>query len=79
MSTIYLLTLIGAVAVIVAVMLDAIVAVSRKPRWETPKTRFLTSPAFERRGLELPFVGTERRVPAVEPHATPEEPLKQAA
>jgi hypothetical protein len=79
MSAIYLLTLMGAIAVIVAVMLDAIVAVSKRLRWESLKTLALTGPSIERRSLDLPFVGTERRGPAAEPHATPDELLQQAA
>lgn len=61
MSTLYLLALVGVCVALLAVMGEAIVSVSRTPRWTTPRRRLMVVEAVERRTQNLPFVGTDRR------------------
>ena len=79
MSTIYLLTLIGAFASIGALMLDAVTSVSRKPEWSTSQARSLANASRERRRLNLAFVGAERRNAITESEETLAEPIRLAA
>jgi hypothetical protein len=69
MFTIYLLALVGVGAVILAVMLDAVLSVSRKARWTVQAPRLFVVEASDRRDSELPFVGSDRR-DARSPHPT---------
>lgn len=68
MSFIYLLALVGVGLAIVALTLDSIVSVSRKPRWSEGLARPMLHvvPVVERREQALPFVGADRRRPAPE-------------
>jgi hypothetical protein len=79
MSTIYLLTLIGVLAVIGTLMLDAVTSVSRKPKWASSEARSLTDLSMERRRLKLAFVGAERRNAIIETDKSLAEPSRIAA
>lgn len=62
MSAVYLVALVGVGVSILWLLLDAVISVSRKPRWETFAARTLTLvQAPERRTQSMPFVGAERR------------------
>ena len=62
MSAVYLLALLGVSVSILWLLVDAVMSVSRKPRWETQVFRSLTLVATEdRRKQDLPFVGADRR------------------
>lgn len=61
-----MLALVGVGLAIVALTLDSIVSVSRKPRWSEGIARPMLRvvPVVERREQALPFVGADRRQPA---------------
>ena len=62
MSAVYLVALLGVGISILWVLFDAVISVSRKPRWETFAARTLTLVKTEdRRTQSMPFVGAERR------------------
>ncbi len=62
MSAVYLVALVGVGVSILWLALDAVISVSRKPRWETFAPRTLTLVQTpERRTQSMPFVGAERR------------------
>jgi len=63
LSAIYLLVLLGVGLAIVAMTLDSILSVSRKPRWAEDLARPMLHvvSVVERREQNLPFVGAERR------------------
>jgi hypothetical protein len=61
-SAVYLVALVGVGVSILWLALDAVISVSRKPRWETFAPRTLTLVQTpERRTQSMPFVGAERR------------------
>jgi hypothetical protein len=62
MSLIYLLALCGFALVMLAVMVDTVMSVSRKPSWNTSKTALSEVITVDQRTQNLPFVGAERRV-----------------
>lgn len=70
MSTLYMIALLCVAVVILAVMLDAVVAVSRKPKWGPSQPTLMVVSTSERRGPELPFVGLDRRRPSTTLSAT---------
>jgi len=59
METIYLLSL-GGLAVIL-VCLEAVIAVSRRPTWSRAKASLRLVDTIDRRQMQLPFVGVDRR------------------
>ncbi|HEX6722470.1 MAG TPA: hypothetical protein VF107_12945 [Burkholderiaceae bacterium] len=62
MSAVYLVALVGVGVSILWLALDAVISVSRKPRWETFAPRVLTLVhSEERRTQSMPFVGADRR------------------
>jgi hypothetical protein len=62
LSAVYLVALVGVGISILWLLVDAVVSVSRRPRWETLQFRSLTLVSTpERRQHELPYVGAERR------------------
>jgi hypothetical protein len=63
LSAIYLLVLLGVGLAILAMTLDSILSVSRKPSWAEDIARPMLHvvPVVERREQDLPFVGAERR------------------
>lgn len=62
MSAVYLVALVGVGISILWLLFDAVISVSRKPRWETFAPRALTLvKAQERRTQSMPFIGAERR------------------
>ena len=62
LSAVYLVALVGVGISILWLLVDAVLSVSRRPRWETLQFRSLTLvSADERRQQELPYVGAERR------------------
>ena len=68
MSIIFSVAIIMLAVVVFAVMLDAVVSVSRKPIWvvEADKRMSLkVIDGIDRRKVTLPFVGTDRREVAV--------------
>ena len=65
MSAVYLVALVGVGVAILWLAIDAVISVSRKPRWETfaPRTLKLVHPE-ERRTQSMPFIGSDRRRPS---------------
>jgi hypothetical protein len=61
LSTLYLCALAGVCAILLGVLLEAIVAVSRKPVWTAPRRSLTLVPPLDRRTQQLPFVGVDRR------------------
>lgn len=63
MSTLYLIALVGVGLAIVAITLESILSVSRKPSWAGPlaRPRLAVVPTVDRREQDLPFVGPGRR------------------
>lgn len=62
MSAVYLAALVAVGLSIVWLLVDAVLSVSRKPRWEVQTFRSLTLVhRTDRRTQDLPFVGAERR------------------
>jgi hypothetical protein len=61
-SAVYLVALLGVAVSILWLAIDAVISVSRKPRWETfaPRTLMLVH-TEERRTQSMPFVGADRR------------------
>jgi hypothetical protein len=64
-SVVYLVALVGVGVSILWLAVDAVISVSRKPRWETfaPRALTLVHPK-DRRSQPMPFVGADRRVPS---------------
>jgi len=61
-SAVYLVALVGVGVSILWLAVDAVISVSRKPRWETFAPRSLTLVRTEeRRTQSMPFVGADRR------------------
>jgi hypothetical protein len=61
-SAVYLVALLGVSIAILWLLVDAVISVSRKPRWEMFSARSFTLVKSEdRRARSMPFVGTERR------------------
>jgi hypothetical protein len=67
LSVVYLAALLGVGVSILWLLVEAVLSVSRKPRWESQTFRTLTlvTPT-DRRTRDLPFVGAERRQAAAE-------------
>jgi hypothetical protein len=62
LSAVYLVALMGVAVSILWVLVDAVMSVSRKPRWEAQVFHSLTLvPTEDRRKQDLPFVGVDRR------------------
>ena len=78
MFTIYFFALIGVTVIILAVMLDSILAVSRPAKWTLHKPILMSVQTDERRGQDVSFIGTERRGAADAAVATEQE-IAQAA
>lgn len=77
MSLIYLLALVGFALVMLAVMIDAVMSVSRKPSWTENRVALREVVTVERRIQTLPYVGIERRAGGVDEQVP--ETLKQSA
>ena len=61
-STLYLIALAGFCIIVLAAVVEAVLAVSRRPDWsKTPQTRLHLMPTEERRTQDIPFIGAERR------------------
>lgn len=62
MSAVYLAALVAVGISILWLLVDAVLSVSRKPRWEVQTFRSLTLVhSTDRRMQDLPFVGADRR------------------
>ena len=61
MSTLYLLALSGVGLVLLALLADAVLSVSRKPNWALPRHHLMLVDKAERRTQSLPMVGKDRR------------------
>jgi len=61
LSYIYLVALGAVGATILAMVFDAVLSVSRKPKWESIERPLSLVAVTERRTQSLPFVGTDRR------------------
>ena len=62
LSAVYLLALLGVSVSILWLLADAVISVSRKPRWEAQVFRSLKLVTTEdRRKESLPFIGADRR------------------
>lgn len=51
----------GVCVVLLAVLAEAVLSVSRKPKWEVRRASMMVVDVVERRSLRLPFVGADRR------------------
>jgi hypothetical protein len=73
--------LIGVAAALVALLADAVLAVSRKPRWGSLRQELRVVETVDRRKQTLPFVGVDRRTAATEADiaATEITPLRKRA
>src|SRR5688572_11540963 len=59
-SAVYLVALVGVGVSILWLAIDAVISVSRKPRWETLAPRTLTLvKSEERRTQSMPFIGAD--------------------
>jgi hypothetical protein len=61
LSTLYLLALCGVGLLLLAAVVEALLAVSRKPDWTVRTRRLRLVHAVDRRSQAAPFVGAERR------------------
>lgn len=61
MSIIYLLALGAVFAAVIGLMVEAVLSVSRKPVWDEIHPSHAMNSWIDRRSLELPYVGVERR------------------
>lgn len=61
MSLIYFLALVGVALVVMTVMTDAVLSVSRKPKWVLAEKMITEVITVEQRTRNLPYVGAERR------------------
>ena len=61
LSTLYLLALCGVAFMLLAAVVEALLAVSRKPDWTVKTRRLHLVHAVDRRSQAVPFVGAERR------------------
>ncbi len=77
LSITYLLLLVGVASVMLAVLFEAVLSVSTKPKWAEVKFALAEVETVERRTQALPFVGTDRRAAQAQPGQT-EELKKQA-
>ena len=63
LSTLYVLVLIGVALMVLAGLIEAVIAVSRKPDWQskalTPRLSLVSTD--DRRSAQLPYVGVDRR------------------
>lgn len=62
MFILYAVMLVGVCAVLLGLMLDAVVSVSRKPQWGHPRRTLALVEVEDRRVQQLPYVGQERRL-----------------
>lgn len=61
MSTLYLLALCGVGFMLLAAVVEALLAVSRKPDWTVKPRRLRLVQAVDRRTQAVPYLGVERR------------------
>ncbi len=81
MSMIYLVALVGVGIALLLATVEAVLSVSRRPKWSQPvfaKSSFHLVETVDRRQSQLPFVGKDRRDSAAT-EAESEVPLKRAA
>ena len=71
MSLIYLFVFTGVVVALLALVFDAVASVSRAPSWGPLPRTFDPVQAVDRRHVDLPYVGVERRAARVETPAAP--------
>jgi hypothetical protein len=64
LSLIYLALLAGVAIMILGALYEAIASVSRKPDWGSHRPLLTVVPVADSRAMDLPFVGSDRRVPA---------------
>lgn len=82
MSIVYLLTLAAVGIAVLALLIDAVLSVSRREDWQAPTRALKAGGETERRHRRLPFVGRDRRALAVDetaPAASPEPAPRRAA
>ena len=63
LSSIYFIAMCAVGIALIAAAIDAVLAVSRRPRWDALRPSLIAVTTEERRTQDLPFVGTERREP----------------
>ena len=63
LSTVYLLALCAVGVALIAALLDAVLAASRRREWQVERPTLMLVTAEDRRTRALPFVGSERRAP----------------
>ena len=66
MSVVYLVALIAVCMTLLGALAEAVWSVSRKPAWSEPLRALRPVITTERRTLALPYVGIDRRTPAME-------------
>lgn len=62
MEPIHLLSLGGLAVILILVCLDAVISASRRPTWSRAKVSLQLVDTIDRRQMQLPFVGVDRRV-----------------
>lgn len=62
METIHFLSLGGLAVILTLVCLDAVISVSRRPTWSRVKVSLQLVDTIDRRQMQLPFVGVDRRL-----------------
>ena len=78
MFTIYFFALVGVTVIILAVMFDSILTVSRPAKWARYEPALMAVETVDRRTQEVPFIGSERR-DAAEAALAAEQEAAQAA
>ena len=63
LSTVYLIALCAVGVALIAALLDAVLAVSRRREWQVERPTLMLVTAEDRRTRALPFAGSERRAP----------------
>jgi len=61
LSTIYVCTLVGVAVAILGLLVDSLWSVTRKAPWQLPRTHLTVVEGTDRRSIDLPFVGSDRR------------------
>ncbi len=85
MASLYLIALVGVSLLILGVLVEALAGVSRPALWEQPRSAMTLVETLERRHVNLPFVGQDRRrvaqaaAPAEAGHAGQADGRRRAA
>ncbi|MBC7957336.1 MAG: hypothetical protein H7Y33_15870 [Cytophagales bacterium] len=79
MIALYALALVGVCAVLLGVLLEAVISVSRKPAWGLQRQYLAAVPVVEQRVQQIAFVGGDRRGSSQTPEEAPLEAERKLA